>query len=116
MRLMMTLSLLLNVAVLVPVCIGLATDAPWARASYGEASAARGILLSVYLAIGIVSAVLLVVRDPRMVAALLLVQIVYKVTTPVTVGSLAHPVVVSNLWIAAFHTVTLVLIWRARMP
>jgi hypothetical protein len=43
------------------------------------------------------------------------VQFVYKLTTPVTVGTLLNPVVVSNLGIAGFHAVTLVLIfiwWR----
>ena len=113
MRVMINLSLLLNIAVLAPVCAGLIADASWARASYGEASAARGILLSVYLAIGLVSALLFFVREPKLVAALLLVQVVYKVTTPLTVGTLANPVVVSNLGIAAFHAVTLALIWRA---
>jgi hypothetical protein len=113
MRVMITLSLVLNIAVLAPVCAGLITDASWARASYGEPTAARGILLSVYLTIGLASALLLFVREPKLVAALLLVQVVYKLTTPLTVGTFANPVVVSNLGIAAFHAVTLALIWRA---
>ncbi len=115
MRVMIILSLVLNIAVLVPVCAGLITDASWARASYGDATAARSILLSVYLAIILVSALLLVVREPKLVAALLLVQVMYKLTTPLTVGTLANPVVVSNLCIAVFHAVTLALIWRARV-
>ena len=41
-----------------------------------------------------------------------MVQILYKLTTPVTVGTLQNPVVISNLGIAMFHTVTLVVIWR----
>ena len=110
---MITLSLLLNIVVLAPVCAGLITDAGWARASYGAATPARGILLSVYLAIGSVSALLLAFREPKLVAALLLVQVVYKLTTPLTVGTLQNPVVASNLGIASFHAVTLVLIWRA---
>jgi Na+-transporting NADH:ubiquinone oxidoreductase subunit NqrB len=113
MRVMIQLSLLLNIAVLTPVCAGLISNASWVRASYGEATQARGILLSVYLAIGIVSALLLFVREPKFVAALLLVQIVYKLTTPLTVGTFANPVVMSNLGIAAFHSVTLAWIWRA---
>jgi len=112
MRIMIILSLLLNLVVLAPVCVGLLIDAEWARAGYGPATAARGILLSVYMAIGLVSALLLAVREPKAVAALLLVQVVYKVTTPFTVGTLANPVVMSNLGIAAFHAVTLALIWR----
>ncbi len=47
MRLMILLSLILNIAVLIPVCTGLITDAPWARASYGDPTPARGILLSI---------------------------------------------------------------------
>lgn len=105
---MITLSLLINVIVLVPVCIGLIKDANWTKGSYGPATAARGILLSIYLALGIVSAVLLALDEPKLVAAVLLVQVVYKVTTPFTVGTLRNPVVVSNLGIAAFHAVTLV--------
>ncbi len=49
---------------------------------------------------------------PMMVAALLMVQIVYKVITPFAVGSFSNPVVVSNLAIAAFHSITLWSIWR----
>jgi len=114
MRLMVVLSLLINVAVLLPVCAGLLTDASWAVSAYGEGTPARAILLSIYLAIGLVSALLLVRRDPKAVAALLLVQVLYKVTTPLTVRTLAHPVVVSNLVIAGFHAATLMCLWRGR--
>jgi hypothetical protein len=96
-RLMVVLSLLVNVAVLVPVCVGLLTNASWAASAYGEATPARAILLSIYLAIGLVSILLLVRRKPKAVAALLLVQVLYKLTTPLTVGTIANPVVVSDL-------------------
>ncbi|MDI1241297.1 MAG: hypothetical protein PSX80_05190 [bacterium] len=109
---MLTLSLLLNVLVLAPVCVGLISDAQWAREAYGDRTAARGILLSIYFSIGAISAVLLWTGDVRMIAALLIIQVIYKLTTPFTVGSVANPVVVSNLFIAAFHTVTLLLIWK----
>lgn len=114
MRLMVVLSLLINVAVLLPVCAGLLTDASWTTSVYGEATPARAILLSIYLAIGLVSVLLLVHREPKAVAALLLVQVLYKFTTPLTVGTLANPVVVSNLIIAGFHTATLICLWRGR--
>lgn len=114
MRVMIRLSLLLNIVVLAPICAGLVTDATWIGEAYGPLTAARGILLSVYLSIGIVSVLLLLAPEPRAVAALLLVQIVYKLTTPVTVGTLFNPVVISNLGIAAFHTVTMVIIFLAR--
>ncbi len=113
MNVLITLSLLLNIAVLIPVCAGLLANARWARASYGETSPARGILLSVYLSIAVASVLLLVSRDPRHAAMLLLLQILYKLTTPVTVGTLRNPVVLSNLGIAFFHAITLLGIWRA---
>ena len=114
MRAMIRLSLLLNLVVLTPISVGLITDASWIGEAYGPFTAARGILLSVYLSIGLVSLLLLLAPEPRAVGALLLVQVVYKLTTPVTVGTLFNPVVVSNLGIAAFHTVTIVLIFLAR--
>ena len=49
MYIIMTLSLLLNVAVLFPVCIGLKTNANWEQARYGAPMPARGILNSIYL-------------------------------------------------------------------
>jgi len=86
---------------------------PGAQGSFGEATPARGILLSVYPSIAFASALLLVFHDPKLVAVLLLLQIIYKLTTPLTVGTLMNPIVVSNLGIAAFHAVTLIVIWRA---
>ena len=79
--------------------------------SYGPDSPARGILLSVYLAILVVSIWLLIFkRDPMLVAPLLLVQVIYKLTTPFTVGSFSNPVVISNIFIAGLHLITLRLI------
>ena len=114
MKKMILASLLTNVAVLIPVCVGLRLDAAWVADVYGAASAARGILLSVYGAILVVSAGLLFTRDPMLVAPLLLVQVLYKLTTPFTVGSFANPVVISNLVIAALHLTTLGLILSDR--
>lgn len=110
---MIVLSLVLNLLVLAPVCLGLHVDAAWARASFGAASPARGVLLAVYLAIAVASALLLAVDEPRGVVALLGVQVVYKLLTPLTVGDLRNPVVRSNLAIAAVHSATLVTIARA---
>ena len=114
MQLMVVLSLLINVVVILPVCAGLLMDASWTASAYGEGTPARAILLSVYLAIGMVSVLLLVRLEPKAVAALLLVQVLYKVITPLTVGTLANPVVVSNLVIAGFHTATLICLWQGR--
>lgn len=111
MRKFILISLLINVGVLVPVCIGLIANAGWAQQAYGPWSPARGILLSIYMAICAVSVLLLFRPIPMMVAALLLVQVFYKVTTPFTVGTLKNRVVVSNLAIATVHSITLWLIW-----
>lgn len=109
---MIVVSLLLNLLVLAPVCVGLLRDAPWVREAYGPPTPARGILLAVYLAIAALSAGLLARPEPRMVAALLMVQVIYKLLTPWTVGTLRHPVVLSNLLIVLVHSVTLALLWR----
>lgn len=111
MKTLILLSLALNVLVLAPVCASLLTGAGWTEAAYGPPSPARGILLSIYLAILVGSAALLFAPHPAVVAGLLGVQVLYKLTTPVTVGTLANPVVASNLAIAAFHAVTLAVIW-----
>jgi hypothetical protein len=113
MRALIHASLVLNVFVLVPVCVGLLSKAGWTDAAYGPDAPARGILLSVYLAILLCSVGLLVKPIPAMVAALLAVQIIYKFSTPFTVGSFSNPVVISNLAIAAFHSITLWAIWKA---
>jgi hypothetical protein len=65
----------------------------------------------VYVAILAVSVGLLLKPDPLLVAPLLLVQVLYKVTTPFTVGTLANPVVISNIAIATLHLITLALIY-----
>ena len=110
MKKMILVSLVANVAVLIPVCVGLLVDASWVADVYGAATPARRILLSVYVAILIVSMCLLFKREPMLVAPLLLVQVLYKLTTPFTVGSFTNPVVISNVVIAGIHLVTLGLI------
>ena len=116
MRAMILSSLSLNILVLVPVCLSIAFKADWALAAYGPATPARGILLSIYVAILVCSAALLAKPTAAMVAALLLVQVVYKLTTPFTVGTINNPVVISNLAIAAFHSLTLWTIWKGTTP
>ena len=98
------LSLILNILVLIPVCSGVLLKANWAVESYGIETPARGILLSIYLAILIFSAVLLFKFDPKMVMALLTVQIVYKLLSPLMVGTITNPVIISNIFISVFHS------------
>jgi hypothetical protein len=107
-----SVSLLVNVAVLVPVSYGLLAEAGWAVDAYGPRAPARQILLAVYLAILALSAALLFWRQERMVCGLLLAQIAYKALSPLTVGALWHPVVLSNLGVAALHAVTVYTLLR----
>lgn len=112
MKKMIQVSLVINVMVLVPVSAGLLLDMPWVLHGYGPISPARGILLSIYGALLLLSLGLLFIREPLLVAPLLMVQVLYKLSTPFTVGSWSNPVVISNILIAIIHTFTLVLIWR----
>jgi hypothetical protein len=112
MKRMIFISLIINVVVLIPVCFGLVSDATWAVGSYGPSSPARGILLSVYGSILLVSLGLLIKPLPMLVAPLLMVQVFYKLTTPLTVGDFTNPVVISNILIALVHLVTLWLIFE----
>lgn len=114
MKMMMRLSLVVNVLVLTPVCWGLLLNAAWVSHGYGEFSAARGILLSIYAAIWLVSLGLLWRTSSTAVASLLMIQVMYKITTPLTVGTLDNPVIISNLFIAALHSATLIMMLRDR--
>lgn len=120
---MMFVSLLLNIVVLVPVTAILVLDASFVASAFGPSTPARGILLAIYLSILVGSVALVALNafapSPRwadMAAAMLVLQVLYKMTTPLTVGTLANPVVISNLAIAAVHCVTLVLWWRNAAP
>jgi hypothetical protein len=44
-----------------------------------------------------------------MVMALLTVQIVYKLLSPLMVGTITNPVIISNIFIAAFHSYS---VWK----
>jgi hypothetical protein len=103
------ISLALNILVLIPVCSGLLLKANWALDSYGIETPARGILLSIYLTILIFSAALLFKFDAKMVIALLSVQIIYKLLSPIMVGTWTNPVIISNLFIALFHAYS---VWK----
>ncbi len=108
---MATASLLLNILVLVPVCLFVMLGGRRTTRVFGEATHARAILLALYLTILAASVALLWIDRPDALATLLAMQVLYKVLTPFTVGTVRHPVVISNLLIAAFHAVTLSTLW-----
>lgn len=108
---MLNLSLMVNIAVLVPV-VGflIANDLPAQRA-YGPDTPARRILICVYGAILLASVALLAAswagQDILAHAqTLLAVQVIYKLATLPAVGA-RNPVVIANLGIAALHAATL---------
>jgi hypothetical protein len=111
MKTLIYVSLALNIAVLIPIVILMVIRSPIVDETWGGFTAARGILMSIYLSILVVSVLLLFNPVPAFVAALLLVQVIYKLTTPFTVGMISNPVVISNLAISAVHIVTLVVIF-----
>lgn len=113
MKTLIYVSLALNITVLLPILILTAMKSPIVDSAWGASTQARGILMSIYFAILAVSAILLFFPVPEFVFALLLVQVIYKITTPFTVGSFANPVVISNLVITAFFLVTLVSMFPA---
>lgn len=108
---MIYVSLALNALVLIPILVLMAMKSPIVTKTWGEFTAARGILMSIYLSILVVSVLLMFKPVPSFVAALLLVQVIYKLTTPFTVGSISNPVVISNLAISVLHIATLATIF-----
>lgn len=117
-----TISLALNVAVLVPVTVVISIDLSLAERAWGPRTDGRDILLSIYFAILVGSAALLALPCPSddlramkrgAVLGLLSVQIVYKLLTTVIVpSSVRNPVVASNLGITILHIVTSAMVWR----
>lgn len=107
------ISLIVNVAVLTPILIFMARNSPRVVFAWGDFTPARGILMSIYFAIFVASALLLIRPVPAFVFVVLLLQVMYKVTTPLTVRSPKNPIVLSNLAISVLHVATLVSIYPA---
>eukprot|EP00928_Gymnodinium_smaydae_P056110 TRINITY_DN39538_c0_g1_i1.p2 TRINITY_DN39538_c0_g1~~TRINITY_DN39538_c0_g1_i1.p2 ORF type:complete len:139 (-),score=19.79 TRINITY_DN39538_c0_g1_i1:185-601(-) len=121
---MTTVAMIINIGILIPVCAGIFRDTEHMGEVYGIRTPARDILLSMYLSILIMSAVLVVLlhisstQDGAKWAAcgLMGAQVVYKVLTPVLVkgGVPRHlpfnPVVASNLAAAVYHGITVIVV------
>jgi hypothetical protein len=104
---MVTASLLLNSIVLIPVCIALLLNNKKMEYAAGIFTPARGIILAIYLTILLASIALLFYPDNKFALGLFIIQIVYKVLSPLTVKTIKNPIVISNLFIAAFHLATI---------
>lgn len=104
---MIIASLILNIIVLIPVCYFMLTNNFRMVRTLGEFTPARGILLSMYTTILLSSIFLLFFLDVKFAFALFFMQIVYKLLSPFTVKTFKNPVVISNIFIAVFHLVTI---------
>jgi len=116
MHTLVTISLAVNIVVLIPIVILMLIKSPLVDHAWGTFTAARGILLSMYGTILVLSCALIVMPVPAFAVALLLMQVIYKITTPFTVGSFTNPIVISNLVIAALHVGTLVALLPHAIP
>jgi hypothetical protein len=111
-------ALAFNIIVLVPVVSALMLGLPQTEQSYGPITEGRSILISIYMAIAIVSAALIAMHLKRrtwampMSVALFAVQITYKLITVPMVG-LSNPVVISNLVVVAVQVLALSTLWQA---
>ncbi|MFC3417844.1 hypothetical protein [Algoriphagus hitonicola] len=110
---MIIASLILNILVLIPVCIALIGDFKKIQKVAGSFTPARGILLSMYLTILIASILLLFFQQPILAFALFSMQIVYKIISPITVRTIKNPIVISNLFIALFHLITVIIMLKS---
>lgn len=106
---MILASLIINIVVLVPVCLGLLLQRSDMDQVFGERSTAREILLSIYLVILVSSTYLLFnyQTTTTFVLALLSGQVGYKVVSFVLIKNKKTPVLWFNLFIALFHSATL---------
>jgi hypothetical protein len=111
------ISLTLNVLVLAPLILLLLVFKPERMEKvYGDDTDARKILAAVYFAImvGSIWAMALGGEDAiDMALPILYLQIIYKLITVLTVG-LKNPVVISNVFIAILHIVSVYVLVTTR--
>jgi len=85
------ISLVLNILVLIPVCSGIIIKANWAVYSYGIETPARGILLSIQI-------------WPQVCYGAFICSNYIQLLSPMMVGTITNPVIISNIFIALFHS------------
>lgn len=112
------IALAFNIIVLVPVVSVLMLGLSPAAQGFGPVTDGRLILTSIYMAIAVVSAALIVLHLKRqswampMSVGLFAVQITYKLITVPMVG-LSNPVVITNLVVVAVQIMALSILWQA---
>jgi hypothetical protein len=110
---MIKFSLSLNVAVLIPVCFGIISEQNSIIEVWGTQQPSLHILVSIYCTILFASLYLLIKPNLQFIFSLLTLQVFYKLLTPVFLGNLENPVVISNIIISAVHLISLYLIIKS---
>ena len=113
MKTMIKFSLLLNIAVLIPVCFGIISGQGFVAYGWGTEQPSLYILVSMYCTILFASFYLLIKPNLHFIFSLLTMQVMYKLLTPVLVANLENPVIISNIAVAAVHLVSLYLIVKS---
>jgi hypothetical protein len=80
---------------------------------WGTAQPSLYILLAIYCTILLASFYLLIRPNIYFIFSLLMMQVVYKLLSPILVGNLQNPVVLSNIAIAMVHMVSLYFIVKS---
>lgn len=112
---MIKASLLINIIVLIPFCIFILINNYRIEKVLGPYTMGRGILLAIYLTILLASISMLWRPDPKIIFTVLSMQIVYKTLSPITTKTLKNPVIISNLFIAIFHFITIISMIKSGM-
>ena len=111
-----TFSHLINVLVAGVMASLLMVDERHITKVFGETTPARQILSSLYMAIAIASFVALCIPYYSITIALVLfpIQILYKLSTLITVSSKSNPIIWWNLVISIVHAISLYTIYSLK--
>lgn len=105
----LSIALVLNIVVAIPVVIGLLVQARWTIAVFGQVTPARGLVLAKVLAVTAASILFLFWPLEPAIITLLALQITVGVLQAFTIRVLSNPGVISLLLLSAVHTGLLVL-------
>lgn len=106
---MLTVALIVNVVVLVPLVVAMTIGGKSTTRVLGTLTPARSNLLAVYLAFLATSILFALWPLEPGIITLLAIQISYLVLSAFTVRVLTNPLVIGNLLLACFHVAALVI-------
>lgn len=105
----LSIALVLNIALAIPVLVGLLAQARWTIAVFGQVTPARGMVLAQILAVLASSILFLFWPLEPAIITLLALQITAGVLQAFTIRVLTNPGVIALLLLSALHTGLLVL-------